>query len=278
MMDVEDYAFVLDQLTSPIWGPVFQVAIGGGEPTEHPQLIQILKRTRDRGIVPNLTTNGLAVSDEHINAFRKLCGAVAVSTSTIGPEELVPALTRMVEAGVRTNLHFLLSRKSIQDAIEFLQGRWDELLRDVNGIVFLTHKAMGRAAPSDNLVLDDDLRTFLSLVDSPSTKLRFGFDACLIPLLLRYAHLDTRFIDTCEGGFFSVYVDEHMNAKPCSFAVGVEFSFNLSAHGFDEIWLGKFEPHRQRIRNLCSTECDAHDLCRGPCPYHSALNLCPSGK
>lgn len=39
---------------------VFEVAIGGGEPTLHPQFVEILKRFRAAGIVPNFTTRSLA--------------------------------------------------------------------------------------------------------------------------------------------------------------------------------------------------------------------------
>lgn len=38
---------------------VFEVAIGGGEPTDHPQFIEILKAFRSRGVVPNFTTKKL---------------------------------------------------------------------------------------------------------------------------------------------------------------------------------------------------------------------------
>jgi hypothetical protein len=38
---------------------VFEVAIGGGEPTEHPHFVEILKNARNYGIVPNFTTRSL---------------------------------------------------------------------------------------------------------------------------------------------------------------------------------------------------------------------------
>jgi radical SAM protein with 4Fe4S-binding SPASM domain len=274
LMDLEDYIFVLDQLTSPVWGPVFQVAIGGGEPTEHPQLVEMLEKTRDRGIVANLTTNGLTLSDEHLEAFKRLCGAVAISISAIEPKELEHTISRLTEAGIRTNLHFLLSRRSIATAIDLLKGRWDGLLSEINAVIFLTHKAMGRAARDENITIGGNLAAFLSLVDSPLTRLRLGFDSCFVPMLLRHTNVDSRFVDSCECGFFSVYIDEQMTVKPCSFAIGDEFSFSLSDYDFGTIWLGKFDPYRKRVSSLCSAECDVRGLCRGPCPYHDSVNLC----
>lgn len=274
LMDVEDYAYVLDQLTSSKWGPVFQVAIGGGEPTEHPQLEQILKITKERGIVPNITTNGMNLTNDYLDAFKMLCGAVAVSVETIEPEELSPRLWRLTTKGITTNLHFVLSRASLPTAIDLLKGRWDKLLDETNAIIFLTHKAMGRASAQNNMTFGDELRSFLSLIDHPSSRLRFGFDACFVPMLLRFTQVDCQVVDSCECGFFSIFVDERLNVKPCSFAVGDEFSFNLSDYAFEKIWLDKLEPYRQKILRACSIGCQARGLCRGPCPYHDSVNLC----
>jgi len=49
-MSIKDYGFVLDNLSDKKWGKVFQVALGGGEPTEHPDFIKILEITRKKGI------------------------------------------------------------------------------------------------------------------------------------------------------------------------------------------------------------------------------------
>ncbi len=271
-MSLEQYSNVLDQLTSPVWGPPFQVALGGGEPTEHPQLLEILKETRSRQIIPNLTTNGYSVSREHIEAFKKLCGAVAISSIDIN-SELHSNMLRLISAGVRTNLHFVLSESSIQLAIDILQGKYDLELKGLSAIIFLTHKAMGRARPKDNLQPSEKLKTFLSLVDKPPSKLRFGFDACFVPLLLKYTNIDQRFVDSCECGFFSVYVDEKLNVKPCSFAKGDEWTFNLRQNVFANIWETKFEPFRTEVKQSCTADCNIKD-CRGGCIFHESLNLC----
>jgi MoaA/NifB/PqqE/SkfB family radical SAM enzyme len=124
LMSLDQYIQVLDQLTSPVWGPPFQVALGGGEPTEHPELIQILEETKKRQIMPNLTTNGMSLSEEHIRAFKKHCGAVAVSSVVID-SELQSNTSKLLTAGIRTNLHFVLSESSLDLAIEILRGKFD---------------------------------------------------------------------------------------------------------------------------------------------------------
>lgn len=58
---------------------VFQIAIGGGNPNQHPQFIEILKLTRKYGIIPSYTTNGQGMTKEIYEASKKYAGAVAVS-------------------------------------------------------------------------------------------------------------------------------------------------------------------------------------------------------
>jgi len=273
-LSLEQYSEVLKQLISPKWGPPFQIAIGGGEPTEHPELIEILKTTRKLGMIPNLTTNGENISATHMRAFRKFCGAVAISETSIDPDKIKPLLSQMRKAGVCTNLHFLLSRRSLQTAIGLLRGDYNQLLQGLNAIIFLTHKPMGRASPNDNLRFDEEMKFFLSLVDKPSSGIRFGFDACFVPLLLKHTGIDSRFVDSCECGFFSVYIDEKMNVKPCSFSTGSEFLFNLSDYSFNTIWQIRFEQYRKRMNQVCTNTCKVSNMCRGGCIFHESVNLC----
>jgi len=218
-MSLADYDFVLRQLTHKKWGSVFQIAIGGGEPTEHPDFIDIIKLTKKSGVVPNYTTNGEIVSDKIIRVTAQYCGAIAVSVTQkdiIGKKGLIDKFNKM---GVKTNLHFLLSSRSIVDAIKILRGKYDGILKPVNAVVFLTYKPLGRATSKENLKPDTNLEEFLSLVNSPKTNVNFGFDACFVPLLIKHTNINRDYIDSCECGFFSVYIDELLNVKPCSLSL-----------------------------------------------------------
>jgi organic radical activating enzyme len=57
---------------------VFEVAIGGGEPTTHPDFLNILETARWCGITPNFSTKSLKVDDKAI----ELCGAFAYSVTS----------------------------------------------------------------------------------------------------------------------------------------------------------------------------------------------------
>jgi radical SAM protein with 4Fe4S-binding SPASM domain len=274
-MSLENYEYVLQNLNHPKWGNVFQVALGGGEPLEHPDFLDMIDVSLDHRVIPNFTTNGIHLSAEIIKAIEGKVGAVALSTYNLDtlPNHTLELLRR---SSVRTNLHFLLSSKSIKQAVQILEGRFNSLFSDLNAIIFLTYKPAGRAKPCDCLQWDDNLRAFVQLVDNSRCSIRIGFDACFIPLLLHTTRTSPVLIDPCECAFFSVYVDEGLNVKPCSFANNDDFTFNMEKYTFQEIWEVKFVEYREKARNECLRSCKGHNLCRGRCQFFDEINICYS--
>lgn len=75
-MSLKDYSKIIGECKKK----VFQVALGGaGDPNKHEDFESILKLTREAGIVPNLTTSGIYLTDQEIQCMKKYCGAVVVS-------------------------------------------------------------------------------------------------------------------------------------------------------------------------------------------------------
>ena len=276
-MPLTDYKRVLKALTSKELGPVFQVALGGGEPTEHPEFIQILEETSRQRIVPNYTTNAENVTDEIIQATKRYCGAIAVSLSPKEITEKAEVIKRFIDAGVKVNVHFILSNSSMSEAINILEGVYDSALENINAIIFLTFKPFGRASSSDILLKDADFLKFVGMIDCPKSKASFGFDACFVPELLKFTQTNTAFVDSCECGYFSVYIDEKMNVKPCSFTNISDFTFNLNEYSFEDIWANKFRNYRDESSTLKSNACNscrAANECRGGCYFFPEINLC----
>jgi len=60
---------------------VFEVALGGGETTLHPDFLEILKLCKDLGIVPNFTTRNINWfrNEKNVEVFKECCGSVAFS-------------------------------------------------------------------------------------------------------------------------------------------------------------------------------------------------------
>lgn len=63
------------------WG-VLEIAIGGGEPTILPDLPELLAAARAEGMVPNVTTNGVALSEAIVAALAAHAGVVHVSADS----------------------------------------------------------------------------------------------------------------------------------------------------------------------------------------------------
>jgi hypothetical protein len=62
----------------------FEIALGGGEPTQHPDFLEIIQYIRDRGIVPNFTTFSLnwIKNAEFSSAVKLFAGGVGLSVQT----------------------------------------------------------------------------------------------------------------------------------------------------------------------------------------------------
>lgn len=271
-MSVEEYCKVLDSICSPEYGAIFQVAIGGGEPLEHPEFLKIVDETVNRGIVLNFTTNGRLLTREICEKLKGRIGALAISASSIADlKGIRPAIDCAKE--LKVNIHYILSKDSIAEATEMVKGAYNDLLHGINAIVFLTYKPAGRG--TENLMLKDgvELRTFVEAVKAPHTTCKIGFDACFVPMLIRGKAVRNEMVDVCEGGFFSVYIDENMNVSPCSFSGGKD-AYSLNEYGFYDIWLNKLQEYRERMKNKCKRDCIAQELCRGCCPYYTQITNC----
>ena len=273
-MSVEDYCFVLDSMHHPQHGNVFQVALGGGEPLEHPEFLKIIEATVERGIVPNFTTNGLHLTEEICRSIKDKVGAVALSVTSIN-ELNQNSIDLLKHYGIETNIHYVLSSKNIVEATDIAKGQFNEPLKDVNAIIFLTYKPAGRGKADGVVKRGESLDDFVKVIGNKELKRpKIGFDACFVPMLLSQPVVSHVLVDCCEGGFFSVYVDHQKNVSPCSFSSGKD-TYNLDDFDFYDIWINKFEAYRESQDNQCGNiACAGHSLCRGSCPYYPEITAC----
>lgn len=272
-LSLADYCTVLDAMCHPRHGNVFQIALGGGEPLEHPDFLRIIDETCKRGIVPNFTTNGIYLTQSICQKLINKVGAVALSISSIKELDKVK-VAMLANAGIKTNIHYVLSNESIEEASKILKGHFNADFSLVNAIVFLTYKPAGRANVNNVLKDGKALRTFVSLIaDASIVRPRIGFDACFVPMLLKYSSVNTQLVDTCEGAFFSVYIDHKMMVSPCSFSNGKD-SYSLKQYDFYEIWDNKFDTYRKMYMNNCAVNCKVKNLCHGGCPYYPQITIC----
>lgn len=119
-MPFEDAAALLRQLAD---AGVCQLAIGGGEPLLHPDIVSILELCRDLGIVANLTTTGIGLSPRVLDALASSCGAVALSLEDVGEgystrrrmgfDAFEAALAKLRDRGLRVVFQVTLSAQNL---------------------------------------------------------------------------------------------------------------------------------------------------------------------
>lgn len=273
-MSVEDYCSVLEAMNHPEYGNVFQVAIGGGEPLEHPNFLEIIDETVKRGIVPNFTTNGVHLTEEVCNNIQGKVGAVALSVVSVN--EIEKEKVKMLRYyGIETNIHYVLSSENIEEATRIANGKSNQGLVGINAIIFLTYKPAGRAGDRCVIKKGEDYDEFLSAIAKKGIERpKMGFDACFVPMLLSNETVSPMLVDCCEGGFFSVYIDHKKNVSPCSFCGGKDV-YSLDEYDFYDIWNNQFELFRNRQKNRCKNySCIGFKNCRGCCPYYPEITVC----
>lgn len=269
-MSLEDYKSILEQCK----GKVYQYALGGaGDPDTHENFEEILRLTREYGIVPNFTTSGITFTPEKAELCKRYCGAVAVSWH--GANYTHKALDMLISAGVKTNIHYVFSAKSVDDAIDRLRN--NNFHKGINAVVFLLYKPIGLGKP-EFVLKPDDLRVkeFFALIDTLKFDFKIGFDSCSCAgIINNTSNINLDSIDFCEGGRFSMYVDAHMNAMPCSFGnQDSKWFVSLRNHTIQEAWNSEvFDKFRNSLRYSCAG-CKDRLLCGGGCPICRDVVLC----
>lgn len=113
--DVKNLAKMLSEME------VFEVAIGGGEPTTHPDFLKIIKFFSNRNVVPNFTTRNLdyllGLSKKKLNTLAKQIGGFAVSvdnlkTAESAIEELHKLSLKCEPLAEKASFQFIVGRHS----------------------------------------------------------------------------------------------------------------------------------------------------------------------
>jgi len=270
-MSVEDFKSIVEQCK----GKTFQFALGGrGDPDQHEYFEEILKLCYENHIVVNFTSSGFGFNNKIVKLCQKYCGAVAISWYR--NSYTLNAIQLLLENHVKTNIHYVLSHKTIQEAIDRLKK--NNFPIGINAIIFLLHKPIGLGT-KDNVLKYNDPRVqeFFSIIDNKKFPFKIGFDSCSVPALLNMTHhIDMNSLDTCESGRWSAYITPDMKMLPCSFDNQQQkWSIDLKTHSIEEAWnSNKFNQFRNHFINSCRS-CQKRELCMGGCPITPEIILCP---
>lgn len=255
---------------------VMQVALGGGNPNQHPLFSDILRATwEDHGVVPSFTTNGRGLTSQIVEASRKYCGAVAV-TAHEPYDEMQLAVRRLVASGVKTNIHFVLNKSSVDTAISWLKNP-PKALDGINAIVFLNYKPVGRISDVEVVLHHSHrVREFFQLACSSIAPFRVGFDSCLVSGLVTHVNVNSVWFDACEAARFSMFISERAIAFPCSFTEPNFKGIPVKENNLQQIWQESslFRWFRNAILEPHCQSCSKTNICMGGCPLFSEINLC----
>lgn len=251
---------------------VLQIAIGGGNPNQHPDFIQILKNTFENGIVPSYTSNGDGLTGEILLATQKYCGAMAISAYK-PYNKLNEIVNRIKLYDIKLNLHFVLDRYSIEDAIDWLKNPPD-FLEKINAIIFLNYKPINS---SSELLLNKSSRLseFFSFVNRKYS-FKIGFDSCSVSGIVDEMDVNPIYFESCEAARFSAFISEDMKMYPCSFMSDTDLYADLTNNSILEVWQNDkvFKDYRNRIKNNGCEDCEYEKLCQGGCVFLPEINLC----
>ena len=147
---LEDITTVADALAKH---RVFEVALGGGEPTLHPQFVEILRAFKLRGVTPNFTTRTLKWADdpETLKSVLDACGTFALSVDSVDQVVALSALRERVrrDAGsydFRPVIQVVLGSVSIDDLKDIFSAAGEVWLP----VTALGWKTTGRGGSGPN--------------------------------------------------------------------------------------------------------------------------------
>ena len=184
------------------------------------------------------------------------------------------SIRMLLEAVVKTNIHYVLGSNTIDEAISRLES--SDFPKGINAVIFLAHKPVGEGEQKNVLQMGDPrVSRFFSLVDNANYPFKLGFDSCSVPGLINHcSHINEAFYDTCEGGRWSMYISADMKALPCSFDQEMKWGFDLRKGSIAEAWHSpQFESFRSHFKTSCSG-CGSRAACMGGCPIKREIVLC----
>lgn len=269
-MSVQDFRWIAEQSK----GRCNQFALGGrGDPDQHEHFERILRICRENILVPNFTTSGYGMTPDIAKLCKEYCGAVAVSWYR--SEYTLNAIQMLLDAGVKTNIHYVLGKNSIDEAIDRLKR--NDFPKGINAVIFLLHKPAGQGTKANVLSADDPrVVKFFEQVDARHP-FKVGMDSCNVPGAIHFCkNILPESLDTCEGGRYSCYIGADMVMVPCSFDQEKRYEVSLREMSISEAWNSEpFERFRKRMRDACP-DCEKKELCMGGCPLMPEIVFCSS--
>jgi radical SAM protein with 4Fe4S-binding SPASM domain len=280
---LEEWKRAIDALAD---AGVFHLALGGGESALLPWLGEVAAHARARGLVPNLTTSGLAGVDELVR-IAPLFGQINVSIDGVGEAyarvrgfdgfaRADDAIRRLRAAKREIGLNCVVTRAGFNTLGEvFAYAR----RRRLNEVELLRFKPSGRGTQTYAALACSDVQhraflpTVLALVKRHRVRVRV--DCSYTPMLAWHdpgaEQLAQLAVYGCTGGDFLIGAKASGVMTACSFAApppGKPRVDQIADYWTRDDAFGAFRQWRTPAEPCAS--CAYHHLCRGGCKVVTA--------
>ncbi len=254
---------------------VFHVALGGGEALERPDFFELAAHARDRGMVPNLTTNGALLTRETAERCR-IFGQVNVSIDSLDSLDggaqaaRLRAVDLLREAGIRVGINCVVTREGLDGLANLIAFAKERGLVDVE-LLRLKPSGRGKKDYFEQRLTRAQNENFFPFIRDLSLK-HGGFpvkiDCSFVPMFCWHrpdkSLMEKFSVYGCEAGNVLVGVRSDGRFAGCSFLSGEESIFDLP-----ELWrtskhLGRLRGFIERAPEPCRS-CDYLDICKGGC-------------
>jgi len=259
---------------------VFHVALGGGESFAVPWFLDLARYARGRGLVPNVTTSGLAFTEDILDGC-DVFGQVNVSMDGMGDayritrpggsfEEADGAMVQLGERGLRRGINCVITRHNFASLERIVRYAKERGLTDIE---FLRYKPAGRGGghyAGMRLTAEQGVELY-PLLKKLSRKYRLGLklDCSFTPFICRHRPskkvLDFFAIMGCDAGNWLIGVDPDGTVSPCSFVEGEDVEISALARRWSDD--GTFSLYRRwhlETKTPCA-RCEYLGICRGGC-------------
>ncbi|MDP8255427.1 MAG: radical SAM protein [Candidatus Alcyoniella australis] len=229
-LDLEQMRKVIDTLADM---RVFHLAMGGGESFECEHFIELARHARQRGMVPNVTTNGMLI-DEHNAELSRVFGQINVSvdgveqvfTSCRGHDGFARAdraINALRRAGCRVGINTVVSRRNFDHLEQLIRYAHDQQVLEVE---LLRFKPAGRGCDvfNDFDLTPQQARDFYPLITSLARRhnVWIKLDCSFTPLVCYHQpdpeRMDFFAVNGCEAGNMLMGVRSDGQVSACSFS------------------------------------------------------------
>jgi len=257
---------VIDNLTNL---NLFSVSFGGGEPTLHPNLFEIARYTREKNILPNITTNGRTVSPENAGSF-DVFGNVHLSLHALKDIPYIEKAAALIVkfAKIKPGLNLLLTTETLPELENIF--KWAKKNK-FSKILCLRYKQTEKNKGISHLQIDDSTEDVYKQINAlrKRYKMKVLVDCSMFQDIAKYGNLshDQMYkvdFNGCQGANAYIAIDVNGFFKPCSFWKETMGDAESLTQDFwiNDVKLNAFRNYRD---NEGCGSCGYLDLCCGGC-------------